>query len=221
MEGRHASDTLPTYCLLTLLRGLDLTHHTQSRRPGSSSPRSDARFQMPGSRCQDPNPRTPPGPRAKKATRHPSLLPTPTILKILPSPVGPLPRTQDSGPSNTCFVPTSPSCQLTKPHCTPPAAMSSGRLKTEGTTETNTQSLSHAGARSRAPRQVKGPWKAKETFRARTGMYLDRSRPGTTGTFRAGLAIELDRESRTPSASGRGILARETGYSDIPSVVDS
>jgi hypothetical protein len=182
---------------------VDLTSHPSHAKPTPRKQLSlvrcqipDARIQMPGSKSQNP-----PGPRAKKATRHPSLLPTPTILEILPSPVGPLPRTQDSGPSNTCFIPTSPSCQLTKPHCTPPAAMSSGRLKTEGTTETNTQSLSHASALS-CTQTGQGAVEGQGDVRARTGMYLDRSRPGTTGTFRAGLAIELDRESRTPSASG-------------------
>jgi hypothetical protein len=162
---------------------------------------------MPDATWRNPHLR-PPGPRAKKATRHPSLLPTHTILKILPSPVGPFPRTQDSGPSNTCFIPISPSCQLTKPHCTPPAAMSSGRLKTEGTTETDAQSLSHAGALSRTQT---GQGRRRPRRRQGQDGYVHRSRPGTTGTFRAGLAIELDRESRTPSASGRGIFARETG----------
>jgi hypothetical protein len=197
MEGRHASDTLPTYCLLTLLRGLDLTHHTQSRRPGSSSPR-----------CQDPDARIqipePPGPKSQKSNTTPQSSPhshdpqDPPVPSRSPPPDSGLRTQQHMFRTHFPVLPTDQTpLHPTRRHVVGPTQ--------DRRHHRDEYTVSIACGRALSCTQTgQGAVESQGDVRARTGMYLDRSRPGTTGTFRAGLAIELDRESRTPSASGRG-----------------
>jgi hypothetical protein len=194
------------YYVLTLLRGLDLTPITRkadAQEAALPCQMSDARCHMPHATWRNPNPR-PPGPKSKKSNTTPQSSPHSHAFSRSsrssrsPSAPAPGPRTQD------------PATHVSSP----PAAMSSGRLKTEGTTETDAQSLLHTGALS-----CTHTGQGRRRPRRRQGQdgygYVHRSRPGTTGTFRPGLAIEFGRESRIPSASGRGIFARETGYSEL------
>jgi hypothetical protein len=199
MEGRHASDTLPTYCLLTLLRGLDLAPITRKADAQEAA-------QMPNSRCQDPDGRIqiPEPQEPKKQHDTPAFSPLPRSSRSSrssrpPSVPSPGPGPQDPA-THVSYPPPRPANRLnpTAPHL-PPCRRADSRPKAP---PRRMHSLYRTRGRSRAPRQVKGPWKAKAM-----------SGPGLVCTY-------IDRGQARPARSARAWRLSWTGNLELRALVD-